>query len=97
MISEVLTFQADPDPCRATNCDMEDSPVSACRERGCGFEWSKSARLDRARRDLVDAQAKARAAGDIPPICIMVDCVGVANEVEVCGRCPGVQERRKEG
>jgi len=54
----VIAFPPDPDPCATLSCDMQDSPVSACRKRGCGFEWSKTARLDRKAREEQDAEMK---------------------------------------
>ena len=47
----------DPDPCVATDCSMADSPVTACRKWGCGFEWTKVARLDRKAREEKDRNA----------------------------------------
>ena len=59
MIATVNTITTtDPDPCVATDCSMQDSPVSACRKRGCGFEWNKTARLDRKAREEKDAKAR---------------------------------------
>ncbi|HEX9849259.1 hypothetical protein [Candidatus Deferrimicrobium sp.] len=59
MITTVDTITiTDPDPCRATRCDMQDSPTSACRKRGCGFEWSKTARLDRKAREEKDRKVR---------------------------------------
>ena len=52
-----ITIIEDPNPCEATRCDMQDSPVSACRKRGCGFAWTKVARLDRKAREEKDHNA----------------------------------------
>ena len=58
MTTEVFPNAPDPDPCRELSCNMQDSPVSACRKRGCGFEWARTARIDRQRREEQDARER---------------------------------------
>jgi len=60
MIPDVLTFQADPDPCLATGCAMQTGPVEVCRDHRCPHRWTREARLDREARDRADAKERER-------------------------------------
>jgi hypothetical protein len=60
MIATVSTFTIpDPDPCQATGCTMQDSPVSACRKQGCGFRWTREAAEDWPAREEKDKARRA--------------------------------------
>lgn len=58
MIPEALTFQVDPDPCRATGCNIVSQPVEVCRDHRCPHRWTREAREDRARREEKDAKVR---------------------------------------
>jgi len=44
----------DPDPCEALRCDRRAEHIHECRKAGCGFEWARTSREDRARREEKD-------------------------------------------
>jgi hypothetical protein len=58
MITEVLTFQADPDPCSVLGCAMQTEPIETCRDHRCPHRHHRERVEDRQRRDLADARAK---------------------------------------
>lgn len=49
----------EPDPCRELNCDKREEPIRACRAARCAFEWSRTSREDRRRREEKDAERDA--------------------------------------
>jgi hypothetical protein len=48
----------DPDPCDALRCDKRAEHIRECREARCGFEWARTSREDRRRREEWDRNAR---------------------------------------
>jgi hypothetical protein len=62
MIPEVLTFPADPDPCKTTDCNAVSQSVEECRDRSCPFRYARERVEARQRDQELDAKSKEDAA-----------------------------------
>lgn len=58
MIPDVLTFQADPDPCQVLGCAMIEQPVTICRDHRCPYRHHRERVEARQRQQAHDAKAR---------------------------------------